>query len=206
MPVEWSGSGPQFLIQLDRDARIPLRVQVEGQLRAAIQAGRLAAGERVPSSRALATYLGLSRGVIQDCYAQLQAEGYLSSRGGSATRVAATASGPRPEAPPPPAPAYGPGLIASFESGVPDLGLVPRDDWAWAVREACRAAPNTAQSVRGTRPRSGTPDSKLAISRGGLGAGAGFAVGPAVGLAAALGRGPVAIAATRVADPPRELR
>jgi GntR family transcriptional regulator/MocR family aminotransferase len=27
---------------------------------------------------------------------------------------------------------------------VPDLGLVPRQDWAWAVREACRTAPNSA--------------------------------------------------------------
>lgn len=147
MSVDWSGSGPQLLIALDRTLSTPLRIQVEGQLRDAIQSGRLAAGERVPSSRALATYLGLSRGVVQDCYAQLQAEGYLSSRGGSATRVAATATGPRPtstaspDAAPAPRP---PRLVANFESGVPDLGLAPRTDWAWAVREACRAAPNTA--------------------------------------------------------------
>jgi GntR family transcriptional regulator/MocR family aminotransferase len=150
--VEWSGSGPQLLIVLDRTLSTPLRVQIEGQLRDAIQTGRLTAGERLPSSRALATYLGLSRGVVQDCYAQLQAEGYLSSRGGSATRVAATATGPRPSAgpsaaSPAPSSAAAPGpprLIANFESGVPDLGLAPRADWAWAVREACRAAPNTA--------------------------------------------------------------
>jgi len=144
MSVDWSGSGPQLLISLDRSVATPLRVQVEGQLRDAIQSGRLAAGERVPSSRALATYLGLSRGVVQDCYAQLQAEGYLSSRGGSATRVAATASGPRPSAAAPAPAVRPPRLIANFESGVPDLGLAPRADWAWAVREACRAAPNTA--------------------------------------------------------------
>jgi GntR family transcriptional regulator/MocR family aminotransferase len=143
--VEWSGSGPQLLIALDRTLATPLRVQVEGQLRDAIQSGRLAAGEQVPSSRALASYLGLSRGVVQECYAQLQAEGYLSSRGGSATRVAATATGPRPSAEPPgPAPVVPPRLLANFESGVPDLGLAPRADWAWAVREACRVAPNTA--------------------------------------------------------------
>jgi GntR family transcriptional regulator/MocR family aminotransferase len=143
--VEWSGSGPQLLIALDRTLATPLRIQVEGQLRDAIQSGRLAAGEQVPSSRALASYLGLSRGVVQECYAQLQAEGYLSSRGGSATRVAATATGPRPSAEPPgPAPVVPPRLLANFESGVPDLGLAPRADWAWAVREACRVAPNTA--------------------------------------------------------------
>jgi GntR family transcriptional regulator/MocR family aminotransferase len=137
MPVEWSGSGPQLLLTLDRTA--PLRVQVEGQLRAAIQTGRLAAGERLPSTRALATHLELSRGVIQDCYAQLQAEGYLTSRPGAATRVAATAAGPRP-APVAPVAPQRPRLLADFPSGVPDLGLAPRSDWAWAVREVCRTA------------------------------------------------------------------
>ena len=82
MPAQWSGLGPELLIELDRDAPTALRSQVEVQLRAAIQNGRLSAGERVPSSRTLASYLGVSRGVIQDCYAQLQAEGYLTSRGG----------------------------------------------------------------------------------------------------------------------------
>jgi GntR family transcriptional regulator/MocR family aminotransferase len=37
-----------------------------------------------------------------------------------------------------------PRLVADFASGVPDLGLVPRTDWAWAVREACRSAPSAA--------------------------------------------------------------
>ena len=124
MPVEWSGSSPQLLIELDRDVRTPLRSQLEGQLRAAIQTGRLSAGERVPSSRALATHLGLSRGLIQDCYAQLRAEGYLTSRGGSATRVAATLAGPRPTPESTPAPSGQPRLIADFQSGVPRLGGV----------------------------------------------------------------------------------
>ena len=144
MPVQWSGLGPDLLIELDRKAPTALRSQVEVQLRSAIQNGRLSAGERVPSSRTLASYLGVSRGVIQDCYAQLQAEGYLTSRGGSATRVAPTLTGPRPSPVPTPAPPAGPRLIADFQSGVPDLGLVPREDWAWAVREACRRAPNSA--------------------------------------------------------------
>lgn len=137
MPVEWSGSGPQLLMELNRSA--PLRAQVEAQLRAAIQEGRLVAGERMPSSRALATYLRLSRGVVQEVYAQLQAEGYLRSRAGSATRVATTVGGPRPTPIPAPS-ARPPRLLADFPSGVPDLGLAPRADWAWAVREVCRTA------------------------------------------------------------------
>ncbi len=143
MTVQWSTSGPDLLLVLDREAPTPLRVQLEGQLRDAVRTGRLTAGERLPSSRALAEQLGLSRGVVQDCFEQLVAEGYLISRGGSATRVAEVASR-EPVAPVARTAGSGPRLIADFASGVPDLGLAPRDDWAWAVREACRTAPNTA--------------------------------------------------------------
>jgi GntR family transcriptional regulator / MocR family aminotransferase len=141
MAVEWSGFAPEVLITLDRGHGIPLRSQLEDQLRHAIRSGRLGAGERVPSSRALAKALRLSRGLVQECYAQLQAEGYLVTRGGSATRVARAATRPEPaRTPPPAAPAR---LAADFASGVPDLALAPREAWAWAVREACRTAPNT---------------------------------------------------------------
>src|SRR5215831_4843420 len=123
MAIEWSGWGPQLLLELDRASATPLRSQVEHQLRGAIRAGRLAAGERLPSSRALATHLGLSRGLIQECYAQLQAEGYLTAHTGSATRVAPMTAGTAPESPggkrlPAPEP-----LLADFPSGVPDLRL-----------------------------------------------------------------------------------
>jgi GntR family transcriptional regulator/MocR family aminotransferase len=140
MAAEWSGWAPEVLITLDRSADIPLRAQLEDQFRRAIRSGRLGAGDRVPSSRALASALGLSRGLVQECYAQLLAEGYLVTRGGSATRVAGAATRPEPSrqlSPPRP-----PRLVADFRSGVPDLASVPREDWAWAVREACRTAPN----------------------------------------------------------------
>src|SRR4029450_9383552 len=84
-------------------------------------------------------------GLVQDCYAQLQAEGYLESRVGSATRVAADAgtpaAAPSPTAIRQPAPQS---LKVDFRSGVPDLASFPRNDWVWALREACRAAPNAA--------------------------------------------------------------
>jgi GntR family transcriptional regulator/MocR family aminotransferase len=143
MTVGWSTSSPDLLIAVDRAAPAPLRAQLEGQLRDAVRTGRLAAGERLPSSRALARDLGLSRGVVQECFEQLVAEGYLISRGGSATRVAQVASR-APAAPRVAAPASVTRLIADFQSGVPDLGLAPREDWAWAIHEACRTAPNTA--------------------------------------------------------------
>jgi GntR family transcriptional regulator / MocR family aminotransferase len=139
MAVEWAGLSPELLVPLDRNAAEPLRAQLEGALRAAIQSGRLKLGERLPSSRELAAGLGVSRGLVQDCYNQLQAEGYLSTRVGSATRVAAGAS---PEPPEPPTPTETPALAVDFRTGVPDLASFPRGDWVWAMREACRTAPN----------------------------------------------------------------
>src|ERR1700684_2540263 len=88
MAIEWSGLSPELLVRLDRSAAEPLRTQLEARLREAIRGGRLRAGERLPSSRELAHDLGVSRGMVQDCYSQLLAAGYLTSRTGSATRVA----------------------------------------------------------------------------------------------------------------------
>jgi GntR family transcriptional regulator/MocR family aminotransferase len=146
MAVEWSGFGPDLLITIDRDVGTPLRAQLEDQLRQAIRSGRLAQDERLPSSRVLAHDLGLSRGLVQESYAQLLAEGYLVTRGGSATRVAraATAVDQRAttrEQPRPPTAPRRP--VADFAAGVPDLASFPREDWAWAMREICRIAPNT---------------------------------------------------------------
>ncbi|MFJ6083352.1 PLP-dependent aminotransferase family protein [Streptomyces sp. NPDC092369] len=139
MPVQWAGLSPEVLLAVDRDGGERLCAQLERQLRDAIRSGRLQAGERLPSSRELARELGLSRGLVQDCYAQLQAEGYLVTRVGSATRVAACAQVRRaPETPrlgPTPHP------LADFRHGVPDLGSFPVSDWLWATREAARAMP-----------------------------------------------------------------
>jgi GntR family transcriptional regulator/MocR family aminotransferase len=135
MAIQWSGLGPELLLQLDRGRGQPLRSQLEAGLRDAVRSGRLQGGERLPSSRELARELGVSRGLVQECYNQLLAEGYLTSQVGSATRVAAGAR-PAPAAPPP-GPVPPPRLIADFRSGVPDLASFPREDWTWATREAC---------------------------------------------------------------------
>jgi GntR family transcriptional regulator / MocR family aminotransferase len=156
MAIEWSGLGPELLLRLDRGRGEPLRSQLETGLREAIRSGRLRGGERLPSSRELARELSVSRGLVQECYNQLLAEGYLTSRTGSATRVAPgagtqpvlTPSSPAtplsPTGPPSPTgPLFptgpaAPRLIADFRSGVPDLASFPRSDWVWATREACR--------------------------------------------------------------------
>jgi GntR family transcriptional regulator/MocR family aminotransferase len=78
---------------LDRAGVVPLTTQLSGQLREAVLEGRIGAGDRLPSTRALALSLGVSRTVVTDAYAQLYAEGWLQGRPGSGTFVAAGAAG-----------------------------------------------------------------------------------------------------------------
>ena len=140
MAIQWSGLSPELLLRLDRGGDQPLRSQLEAGLRDAIRSGRLQGGERLPSSRELSRELGVSRGLVQECYSQLLSEGYLTSQVGSATRVAAGAY-PAPAASAAsaaaPRPVSRPRLIADFRIGVPDLASFPRGDWVWATREAC---------------------------------------------------------------------
>jgi GntR family transcriptional regulator / MocR family aminotransferase len=76
-----------------RDTATPLTAQLAGQLRSAVAEGRLAAGERLPASRAMAAELGVSRTVVNGAYAQLFAEGWIETRHGSGTYVAQGAPG-----------------------------------------------------------------------------------------------------------------
>jgi len=58
------------------------------QLRSAIVGGRLRAGLRLPSTRDLATALGVSRNTVVAAYDLLLSEGYVSARGRAGTLVA----------------------------------------------------------------------------------------------------------------------
>ncbi len=91
-------------VVLDRAASIPLAVQISDQLEAACVRGVLHAGDRLPSSRDLASTLGVSRTVVTNAYARLFAEGWLEGRHGSGTYVADVTPAPAP-APAAPAPA-----------------------------------------------------------------------------------------------------
>ena len=65
---------------LDRSGASPLYEQLYRALKADILSGALPGGGRLPSGRALAEHLGLSRVTVETAYAQLLAEGYLTSR------------------------------------------------------------------------------------------------------------------------------
>lgn len=130
-------AGPDLLVMLDRGSPATLHEQLELGLRESVRSGRLAPGSRLPSSRALAAELGVSRGVVLEAYAQLTAEGYLTSSQGAPTRVASTTSIERP---PVPAGSLSESFELAFAPAVPDLAAFPRDDWMRSYRAAVRAA------------------------------------------------------------------
>ena len=85
-----SGSAPVSLVAApDRSSPVPLHRQLYEGIRGDILAGRLAAGTRLPSTRALAAEIGVSRNTVMGAYLQLLSEGYARGRVGAGTHVAA---------------------------------------------------------------------------------------------------------------------
>ncbi|MFG3036830.1 PLP-dependent aminotransferase family protein [Streptomyces sp. NPDC048330] len=93
MANEWATFGADLHLEL-RGPR--LRAGLMEALREAVRSGRLEAGTRLPSSRSLAADLGMARNTVADAYAELVAEGWLTARQGSGTRVARRAASRRP--------------------------------------------------------------------------------------------------------------
>lgn len=124
--------------------------QLTELLRARILDGRLRAGVRLPSSRALRRTLGVGRNTVLGAYEQLAAEGYVSGRRGSGTYVtdrlpdarlrATRSAGPlRPQAPAAqptsaratavPSPSSAPVFPAPFRPCVPSSAEFPLHTW-----------------------------------------------------------------------------
>ena len=70
------------------DSNAPLYQALYNHMRAAILSGELTAGMKLPSTRALAEELNISRNTVLNAYRQLLAEGYLEGKEGSGTFVA----------------------------------------------------------------------------------------------------------------------
>src|SRR5688572_25319784 len=73
---------------VNRSLSAPLYWQLYTNLRTAILAGRLKKGTKLPSTRALASELNVSRNTVLNAYEQLLAEGYLDSIEATGTFVA----------------------------------------------------------------------------------------------------------------------
>jgi len=79
--------------QLDRASRTPLTRQIYMQVRSAVLSGALRPGTRMPSSRSMASKLGVARASVVLAYEHLLAEGYVESRHGSGTFIAGDLTG-----------------------------------------------------------------------------------------------------------------
>ncbi|HET9626037.1 MAG TPA: winged helix-turn-helix domain-containing protein, partial [Kofleriaceae bacterium] len=95
------GLGP--IVALDRRLATPLHRQLYDGYREAIVDGRLAPGQRLPSTRVLARELAVSRMPVVLAFEQLVAEGYVESRVGAGSYVSAAIQRP-PAAPARPRP------------------------------------------------------------------------------------------------------
>ncbi|MEU9200284.1 PLP-dependent aminotransferase family protein [Streptomyces sp. NPDC048332] len=113
-------------------------------LRDAVREGRLAPGTRLPPYRSLAADLGLARNTVADAYAELVAEGWLTARQGSGTRVAPRAAPVASARVPKKTPHRRSGPVHDLRQGRPDAGSFPRGTWLAAARRALNAAPNDA--------------------------------------------------------------
>ncbi len=155
-------------------ADLPLYQQLYMHLRAAILSGELKRGLKLPSTRALADDLNLSRNTVLNAYRQLTAEGYLEGHAGSGTFVADVlpehllttpdrklATTPERIEPPPPRsptlslPPSKSGLPRPFRSDVPALDVFPYELWSRLIARQARRMPRTAfsyQDPAGYRP------------------------------------------------------
>jgi len=133
----------ELAIDLDRNGGDALHRQIEASIRQRIRSGALPAGVALPPTRPLAAELGVTRGVVVEAYAQLVAEGYLTSRGGGYTQVASTAAAsaaaPRVRRP---GPSRLPRPVVDFGYGRCNLAAFPRSAWLRSVRRVLTEAPD----------------------------------------------------------------
>lgn len=130
-------------INLCRNSEVTLSRQIYQGFKEQITGGQIKAGEALPSTRELAKHLAVSRNTVCESYEMLLAEGYVTSRQGSPTRVVdglyidkSSYSAPAADASPPGRP-----VLADFRTGQPDLRHFPRFQWFQLLRKACEEMP-----------------------------------------------------------------
>ena len=125
--------------------------EIYDRIRGSIADGRLRAGDRLPSARALAEELRVARGTVDTAYALLSGEGFLVSRGRSGTIVSPTvppfsAAKRRADTPRRPGETDPEDLNYLFNTplpltpGLPSFDLFPRTLWSQQVARQVRRA------------------------------------------------------------------
>jgi len=134
---------------LERRGGVPMHVGLAQALRTRILAGHLPAGARLPSSRALAEELSVSRSTVVAAIDQLVAEGYAEGRRGSGVYVVAEVPEAvlqsRPSTPAASSDAHDdpapPGPPSPFQPAQPDMAEFPHAAWARLFQRVWRDPP-----------------------------------------------------------------
>lgn len=156
-----------FWLTVTKNSDTPLIRQIYEQIRLKILGGELRHGERLLSTRELASALHVSRNVVLDAYEQLAAEGYLVSRGGSGTFVAEGAClmnlqdnhqpvSPRQWKQP------SNSRIIDFRTGVPALDWLPRKKLGQLFHALCA---DTPPAIFNYGQPEGSPELRSTLSR-----------------------------------------
>jgi len=151
-------SDTAFPVTLDRSSPEPLAVQLADAMRTAAAEGRLRLGDRLPSTRALAERLGVSRTVTAAAYEQLHAEGWIAGRHGSGTYITTTPPGALKGRTKRPAPTPAPREVVDLAPGAPWAGGLDKAAW----RRAWRAAADTMPLLR--PQRGGLPEYREVVA------------------------------------------
>jgi GntR family transcriptional regulator / MocR family aminotransferase len=132
---------------IDRDDQEPIQQQIARQIRELVLGGRLKPKAKLPSTRGLAEQLNVARATVVEAFEQLAGEGYLETRMGSGTTVAAElpesllAAGRKPAKPPP---AHNQGkreAAKPFRSGLVDWENFPHEEWGRTLGRYWRNPP-----------------------------------------------------------------
>jgi DNA-binding transcriptional regulator YhcF (GntR family) len=139
MPESWATAAG---ITLDHTADVPLGVQLDWVVRAAVASGRLCAGDRLPGLREVAEQLGVNHNTVRAAVAKLEADGLLATRHGSGTFVAAGAATQARHA----------ALLDDVCQRARDAGVAPRELAAslYVADPSAHRAPDEAAAERRT--------------------------------------------------------
>ncbi len=120
---------------IERNDGEAIQQQIARQIRDLVLGGRLKPRAKLPSSRALAEQLNVARATVVEAFEQLAGEGYVETRMGSGTRVAAElpetllTAGRKPERQRPSTGNHGRAAAKPFRSGLVDWENFPHDEW-----------------------------------------------------------------------------
>ncbi|PAE11199.1 GntR family transcriptional regulator [Niallia circulans] len=153
-----------IFITIDRSSSISLTQQIYDQVRNGILEKQLKEGDRLASSRELASSIGVSRNIVLEAYERLIAEGYLEVRPKSGTFVARGTSlsfteNTRRKETPKKSDANKKRYI-DFKAGNPAIDYFPRKKWAQLTKEICL---HSSEAVFGYGEASGMKELKNAL-------------------------------------------